>query len=117
MLLAGFVILAHTVIPHHHLNDDLFLRYDNLSEQVNGHAHSDDFDCLITNKLFVDKSTQFKIKKQQQVKLFLFIAETEKQKTHIISGIEYFREDFSCSNSAVYILTESPLRAPPAAQV
>ena len=113
MLLAGLVILAHTVIPHHHLNDDLFLGDSALLEHVNSPAHNNDFECLISNKLFVDKSSQFKIKKQQQVNLLLFVPETEKKKTCIFSSGEFIFTGFSRTNSPVTLLTEKPLRAPP----
>ena len=116
-LMAGLVILAHAVIPHHHFNRDCLLSNHTNSGHLHDHHHSDDFKCLITNKLFVEKSPHFKIKKQQQVNLLLFAPENERQKTFIFSASEFIHTDFRCSNSPVFLLTESPLRAPPATLV
>jgi len=114
--LAGLVILAHAVIPHHHFNSKCLLNNQTASRHLHGHHHSDDFKCLITNKLFVEKSPQFKIKKQLQVNLLLSTPEKERQKTFLFSPSEYIYTDLRCSNSTVYLLTENPLRAPPAMQ-
>ena len=115
-LLAGIVILAHAIIPHHHLNNNCLLNNHTTTGHLHGHHHSDDFKCLITNKLFVEKSPQFKIKKQQLVNLLLFTPEAENQNTFIFSSSKYIHTDLRCSNSPVYLLTESPFRAPPTAR-
>lgn len=112
-LLAGLVILAHAVIPHHHFEENLPPDNQMTSSHLDHHTHNDEFRCLFTNKLFVEKSPQFKIKKQQQVNLFPFTTETDKQNTFIFCASEFIQTDFGCSNSSAYILTESPLRAPP----
>jgi len=116
--LAGLMITAHEIVPHHHHYDSIYSHEeydpcnsgrDQQEKQEDGSEH-----CHAFNESIVDWVDYSKINFHPLTQLLEIILVSQEILEHFNNG--YFEYQFICDISPFihFIFYESPLRAPPA---